>query len=116
MRDETPRMRSAPPRHELLARGLIFFAVGVATEIMFHPVVPWTFVPGTIILVFGIGVALGVLEKFYPRWADPTFLVVSLGIGYLAFQQETSFLPIFLYASAYYLTRWVLSLDLLDGR
>lgn len=106
MREPPPVDKPSSERFSYLIRGLIMLVIGMVAEGFSRPVVPWSYVPGQLAVVVGVGIALGILELYYPRVISVVYLVVAAGVFWFVFGSDTSILPLFLYASAYDLTRF----------
>lgn len=112
MREQMPTVGSKPPMVENLVRSLVYLAVGIGTEVLFHPVMPWTYVFGPLVLLFGLGVGTGLFDRPYRRWSLIPRIAIGIGASVFSLLQGASLLPLCIFLFAFYITRWVLSIDL----
>jgi len=105
-----------PPAHnyDSLIGGLIFLVLGIGAEVVQHPVTPWTYMPGTVFVMVGLGLALAVLEKQYPKAGRIAHAIALTGvfIWYLPASQVISLLCPALFLAFFQLSRFVLRLTL----
>jgi hypothetical protein len=106
MREPPPLSEPPNQRYGYLIRGLIMLVAGMVSEGLMHPVVPWTYVPGMIIISIGVGIGLGVFDRYLPNIAAIAYFVLAIGFFIVTRSAETSLLPLFLYSGFYDLARF----------
>jgi len=100
--------------YDSLVSGLICLFVGIGSEAVMHPIMPWTFMPGTIFVMIGLGLGAAVLEKHFPKPGMITYYVLMAGVlfWYMNAWQNISFLAPMLFLGFFQLSRFVLRLTL----
>ena len=106
MRQPPPLTEPPSQRTAYLVRGLLMLPMAAMAEVMVHPIVPWSFIPGQLALIVGAGIGLGVFERYYPKIASIVFVVLAALVFWFSFASQTSMLPLFLFSAAYDLTRF----------
>lgn len=108
-----PKIPPAPTHnYDSLVAGLICLVIGIGSEAVLHPIIPWTFMPGTIFVMIGLGVGLAVLEKQYPKPGMICFYIGTAGVmfWYIGAMLNISYLAPMLYFGMFQLSRCVLRL------
>jgi hypothetical protein len=112
---EPPKVPEPPPQTpDQLIGGIVSLMIGIVSETVLHPVIPWTYMPGAIILMIGLGIGAAVLERQRHREGTIAYFVILAGVAIWFFQgwQNISLLAPMLYTGFYQLTRWGLRLQL----
>lgn len=75
-----------------------------------RPIIPWTYVPGSILVILGLGVATALFNRSYVKFGLGAYYAATIGVVIWASLTGTSFFPVFLYMGTFHLTQWALSL------
>lgn len=112
MREPPPLSEPPSLRYGYLFRGLIMLVGGMVSEWLMRPIVPWTYVPGTLVVVTGVGIAVAIFDRYRPDFASIAYFAVAVGVFGLTYLSQTSILPLFLYTAAFDLTRFALRVQI----
>lgn len=110
MRPPPKQPESPPPVPDQLIGGIISLVIGIVSETILHPIVPWTFMPGVIILMIGLGLTAAVFQSRVPRWGRLGYFVILVGVlawYFNGFMQISPLGPM-LYVGTFQVTTWAL--------
>lgn len=101
---------------EHLFAGLVCLVAGIVNEASAHPVTPWSYMPGQLLMMVGLGIGTAVWEHHQRRPGTIAFFVIlgAIGIWWISNFPSISYLGLALYIGLHQLTRWVLKMALTD--
>lgn len=93
-------MREPPPLNDpsgrewvYLLRALGGLLLGIVLEALEHPIVPWTYAPGFLVVSLGLGIGVGVADRYFPNWTGLLRIVATMAVLMLALKNGQSPLP-----------------------
>lgn len=96
---------------DALIGGVVALILGIVSEALLHPVIPWTYMPGTHFVMIGLGIGVALLERQRPREGRIVYNVALVGVlvWFWGAWQNISMLAPALYMASCQLTRWGLA-------